>query len=380
MVVDRLLRRLGEVLVDDEKRRRCLQRGAQWIRRILLVIVLGYAGFLLLLPTVFRSIGEHNLSVAFGLYVPRVIALFPLVLLFPLALLVNWRLSPIILVAGAMFLRTGMDWRSSSSPTRAAAGSDPVLTVLTYNRGQHMNQSLQPFKQATQPDLLALQESPNRAAGYAKAEGYEEFTSTADCGEFTLLSRFPILTSELIEIPDGGRVVAPAARFEIDYLGSRIALYSIHTISPRDTLGYYRRGPFLYGILGLPGTSWGEKRKINQQFWDNRIAQAKELARIIEADPLPTIVVGDFNAPAGGHIHGLFLDHLKDAHREAGSGFGFTFPGVTRNPLSRGGPWMRIDYLFCDDHWETKWCVTEADRPSQHRAVAAQFRLVAPKP
>jgi hypothetical protein len=36
---------------------------------------------------------------------------------------------------------------------------------------------------------------------------------------------------------------------------------------------------------------------------------------------------------------------------------------------------MRIDYLFCDEVWESVWCLTEARRPSQHRAVAAMFRL-----
>ena len=37
---------------------------------------------------------------------------------------------------------------------------------------------------------------------------------------------------------------------------------------------------------------------------------------------------------------------------------------------------MRIDYLFHDENWETIQCITEPDRPSQHRAVVAKLRFL----
>lgn len=33
---------------------------------------------------------------------------------------------------------------------------------------------------------------------------------------------------------------------------------------------------------------------------------------------------------------------------------------------------MRIDYIFYDRHWKAIECVTERDRPSQHRALMGQ--------
>ncbi len=378
-MIDQFLRRLGEILVDDFRRRNLLRSLRFWLALLLGAPAILYCIGLLLSPWLLGFVGERNLTSAFALYLPRTLFLLPLIVVIPLLLLIQWRLLPLPILSAVVFWMVGMGWNTGGNTTIVPSDSRQTLNVLTYNRGQHMNQSLQPFKEATLPDIIALQEAPGRAAGYTKAVGYEEFGFTDSEGEFTLLSRYPILSSTSIIIPAGSRPMQPAARFEIDFANTPIALYSIHFLSPRDTLSYYRRGAFLYGILGLPGTPWAEKRRINQQFWDDRIAQAEELARIVREDPLPAIVVGDFNAPAGGYIHGLFLDDLNDAHAEAGHGFGYTFPGTTRNPLSLGGPWMRIDYLFAQkDHWETEWCVTEPDRPSQHRAVAAQFRLISP--
>lgn len=373
---DQALRRFGEILIDDERRRRLIRKTRAAVSLLFGGPAVLYSLGLLLAPWLLRVVGENNVTLAFLLYVPRILLLFPLIAVIPLLLIFQWRLLPLPFIAALVFAGWGMgwEWHPSANPTPSKQGK--TLNVLTYNRGQHMNQSLQPFKEATFPDIIAFQEAPGRAAGYAKAAGYEEFVYTTDAGEFTILSRYPILSSILIDLPVGDRPMKPAIRFEIDFAGTPIALYSVHFMSPRDTLIYYRNGAFIYGILGLPGTPFAKKRRTNQEFWDDRIAQARELARVLEAERLPTLLVGDLNAPSGGYIHDIFLELLEDAHKEAGQGFGYTFPGVTRNPLSGGGPWMRIDYLFCDENWETQWCITEPDRPSQHRAVTAQFELL----
>jgi endonuclease/exonuclease/phosphatase (EEP) superfamily protein YafD len=374
--VDRWLKRLGQVLADDTARRGCLAKVARLIGRGFAVLAFAHAALLLFLIAAFRWVGENHLTLAFLLYLPRVIFLLPApFLLLPAVLCRRWTATLALSGASLLFLNVAMDlrWRGAAPPTAATPGAS--LIVLTYNRGEHANQSLQPFKNHVRPDLIVLQEAPGRAAGYLAAEGYGEFPHARDVAEFTLLSRYPILSAEGVPTPPGTGFAPVAARFTIDFSGTPVAVYSVHTASPRDTLLYYRRGAFLHGLIGLPGTPFAEKRRANQSFWDRRIAEARQLAEQVAADPLPTIVAGDFNAPAGGYIHGLFAARFEDAHRAAGHGFGHSFPGTTRNPLSRGGPWMRIDYLFCDEVWESVWCLTEARRPSQHRAVAAMFRL-----
>jgi vancomycin resistance protein VanJ len=372
---ERLLKRTGEILADDSSRRALLSGLSRWGRRIWGGLTIAYALGLLFLMFAFGWIGERNLTLAFLLYLPRVIFLIPgTFLLVPALLLHRWS-ALALLVCSIWFVFGAMDFRLRAAPDPLPSTPGKSLTVLTYNRGEHANQSLQPFKNHTRPDLLLLQDAPGRASGYLSAEGYGEFPHATDVGEFTLLSRHPILSAEIVPPGPGEGSTPVAARFTIDFAGSSVAVYSVHTVSPRDTLLHYRRGAFLHGLIGLPGTPFAEKRKANQSFWDQRILQARRLADHIAADPLPVIVAGDFNAPAGGHIHRLFESRFQDAHTNAGHGFGHSFPGTTRNPLSFGGPWMRIDYLFCNDAWEPVWCLTEANRPSQHRAVAAMFRL-----
>lgn len=374
--LDRGLKTLGLILVDSEKRKAFVSRLRLVARALISLPSLAYAIILLLGILLSRLVGENNMTLAFLLYLPRSLFLLPALPLLFLVCFVDRRIAGLLAASLLFFAFSGMGWQLRGLPEPTSSTIGESLTVLTYNRGQHANQSLQPFKNETDPDLILLQDARGRAARYAVAPGYEKYTHTLDEGEFTLLSNYPILGSESIKTTINPDALPPAARFEIDFSGTRIALYAVHTISPRDTLLSYRRGAFLWGILGIPGTPFAEKRRVNQEFWDKRIAEARELREIFEADPLPTIVAGDFNAPSQGYIHREFRKSFTDAHMASGSGFGYTFPGTTRNPLSGGGPWMRIDYLFCDDHWEPTWCITERDRPSQHRAVTAQFRFV----
>lgn len=374
MTWDHFMNRLGEALRDAESRRALRVVIGRWIRRGFLAITLAYALALVGLVAGLYWIGEQHMTLGFLLYVPRQAFLLPLPFLVLMTLPIHWKLVPVQVVGGAAFILFGMGWQSRSSHEWKGSAEDGVYTVMTYNRGQHANQSLQPFKNLTQPDFIVFQEAPLRAQRYGKAEGYEEFTAHVSEGEFTLLSRFPILSATPVKAKTMNRERLLAVRYEVDLGERKAAIYAVHFASPRSTLGSYARGGFLYGVIGLPGTPFNEKRKKSQLWWDNRIDQARQLLEVIQSDSLPVILAGDFNAPSGGYIHRLFTAVLRDAHAEAGSGFGFTFPGATRNPLSAGGPWMRIDYLFCGREWVPVACVTEEERPSQHRAVAAKFR------
>jgi endonuclease/exonuclease/phosphatase family metal-dependent hydrolase len=373
---DRLLKKLGHWLSDDDVRAGFLSKIRRVNRIFVRSISIGTALLLIFIILGFRFIGEKNLTFAFLLYLPRVAFLIPVAVFIPFTLLFCRKSFLLLVGSSLIFLFPGLGWRPGSEPVPEASIPGESLTVLTYNRGQHANQSLQPFKNRTDPDIIIFQEAGGRAERYRVAEGYEKYTHTLDEAEFTLLSRYPILGSNPIQLNSSLGSAPAAARFEIDFHGQKIVLLAVHTLSPRDTLLSYRRGAFLWGILGVPGTPFSRKREINQAYWDKRIEEMKELQKIIADDPHPTLVAGDFNAPSGGYIHRLLLEDLLDAHQHSGAGFGYTFPGTTRNPLSLGGPWMRIDYLFCDDKWEPTWCITEKERPSQHRAVTAQFRLL----
>ncbi|RBP48109.1 endonuclease/exonuclease/phosphatase family metal-dependent hydrolase [Roseimicrobium gellanilyticum] len=323
-------------------------------------------------------VGYHNPASAFLLFLPAWLWSIPVWLALPLALLFDPKKSGILtLVVGLLYLGPLLGWQGSASPPGDAEHSADVLRVMTYNRGQAQKTSLQPFKLEHQPDVLALQDAGRRLASYQNADGYREFTHVDGVGEFTLLSKHPIVRKDLliyVQNGDTSRQVPVAARFEIEMATRRVAIYSVHLPTPRPMLESERWGGFLWGILGLPGTDLARKRHSRQAYWDGKLSLATQLAETVAKESLPCIVVGDFNTPSMGTVYRAFVRSLQDSHQVAGSGYGYTFPGVTRNPVAFQQPWLRLDYVFADKrHWKIISHVTEPDRASQHRAVFAQL-------
>ena len=359
--------------VDPDGFRLRLRRLA---RRITGGLILAYLIFLACVWAGTRLVGERNLTTAFLLYLPPGVWVLPAVFLAPLGL--RFHRKGFCAMCGFLCLAIWFwaGYRPGLLRTAGTSSDSPdVLTVLTYNFGQNSGTSFQPFKNATRPDLIVMQEAAGRADGYLRAPGYSEFGHGLSIGEFTLLSRFPIKESSLLPACDASRN-APAARFVIDWNGRQISVYAVHLMTPRGALGSYMRGAFLLGIIGLPGTPWAEKRRHYQSFWDMQFAEAGTILRTVAGDTNPCLLAGDFNAPSPGQIHSTMTNQFGDAHAAVGRGFGFTFPGRTHNPLSLGGPWLRIDYVFFDRQWKAVECVTEKNRESQHRAVMAKLRFL----
>lgn len=358
--------RLQSALLDALEKHGLLGLLARLAQRLLALACHFQSLALVLLWLALSQIGENNVTTAFLLYLPPAIWFLPSFFLIPPGLLFARRAALILLVLSASLLIGWLHLRFDDHDWTAPPPAD-TLTVLTYNRGQQGSQSLQPFKNLTRPDVMVLQDAGNRADRYLKSEGYTEFSDAKSLGEHTLVSRFPILEATA----KGQR----AARFVVDWRGTQIAIYSVHFYTPRHALQSQRGGGFLYGVLGLPGTPLAKGRRERQAFWDSQMQDARDLIAITRDETLPFLVAGDFNAPSVGRLYRLLASEWTDAHAAAGRGFGMTFPGETRNPLSARGPWLRIDYLFAAPRWTVQACLTEPDRASQHRALAARFRL-----
>lgn len=341
-------------------------------RKLTAIFTICWVAGLVLIWLTLRFVGELNITTAFLMYLPQTLWLLPAVPLMILSAFFHRGCLAMIALAAALavWLWMGFEWRPFKTAIKESETQS--LSLMTYNRGQHMNQSLRPFKDATRPDLLLLQDASNRAAGYLTSPEYAEFKHGKSIGEHTLLSRYPILEATLLEAHPAGNKVKNA-RFVIEWNSSFVSIYSVHLATPRHVLTSYKRGAFLWGILGMPGTPWQAKRRAYQVFWDQHMTDVRSLLEDVKQDTNPALVAGDFNAPHIGYVYRLITSQLGDAHVEAGSEFGFTFPGTTHNPLSFGGPWMRIDYILHNEKWRALDCVTEPRRPSQHRALFAKF-------
>ncbi|MEZ5300757.1 MAG: endonuclease/exonuclease/phosphatase family protein [Verrucomicrobiales bacterium] len=270
-----------------------------------------------------------------------------------------------------------MGYQFGGAPAQSAARAPGELVLMTYNRGQEGDTKLDEFKKAVAPDLIALQDGWGGKYYYRNKAAYHDLPNRESTGEFTLLSKFPIKEGKLVYTPKGVTAAGPraiAARFVIDFNGAEVAVYNFHLPTPRRTLNGYRRGRFLYGIIGIPGTEWGRRREMSQNVWDERIAIGEFIRQTLRDEPLPFLAAGDFNTPDRGYLYRLISGDLGDAHR-AGSGCGFTFPGDSLNPLAGFEPWLRIDYVFAGKGWEAVGSTTEEARGSQHRATAGRLRM-----
>ncbi len=390
------LNSLGTNLQTHEGRIAILCGCIGLLKRLLRWTCLAYFVILISICVLMRFVGEQNVFFAFCVYLPPLVWHLPTFVLLPAcALLLEWR-GFVLGIAGACislicFFGYEMPWKNDFN-SKVGKNQENNLVVLTNNRGQNAGQSMRAFKNDVAPDVMLFQESGSYSARYLADPGYSEFQHGKDVGEFTVLSKYPILSVRplTVRVRSVQRVPSPTAaplatpeesivvagRFVIDFQGRPVVLYNVHLPSPRDTLRYHMRGAFLYGLIGIPGTSLSAKRAAIQLGWNQRIEIVSGLLKLANEEVDPTILAGDFNMPSVGYCHGLVSDHYRDAHEDGGSGFGFTFPGISGNPLWLGGPGLRIDYVFFDPkHWKCVGSLAEPDRESQHRASVARLTL-----
>ena len=327
------------------------------------VVTVVYTLALIFVLCVMRWQGERFWVSSLLIYLPPQIWLLPLGVLVPVAVATKRSLliPQFICVVFVTWWFAGWQMKSNPKPN----GS--VITVVTNNIGQSNHQSMAPFLELTKPDVLVVQDAVSRLAWYRRT--YPDRYCAA-AGEFITVSRFPISSYHLVDRPQWRGPLA--AVFYIEWPGHPFALYSVHLPTPRPDFERIRGRGFLASVVRSGGIPFMQIRQYSDSM--KMIVQTAEaFCDVLASEKEPAIIAGDFNMPSCGALHTLFASKLTDAFLAAGQGFGFTFPGFTHDPLTLFGPWLRIDYLFCNAAWTPVTCVTEPHRASQHRAVAATF-------
>ena len=337
-------------------------------KRALVTTGFVYASALAGFVALSRLVGERWWPISLALYLPPAIWLLPLLVLIPVALhLCRPMLGIFALCLGLIiFVFTGFRFGLG---TRHPKPDRKTLTVMTNNIGQSNHLSMGGFVQQQNPDLIVLQDAAGRSSYYRRT--YPD-RAVASVGEFVLISRFPILSAKAVSGIGPERRRPAAAVFEVSWPEGMFSLYAVHLPTPRpDFLQLTGRG-LLGDAVRHFGVPWARISNYSNSM-HRRVELARMLSDAINKDPNPTLVAGDFNMPSWGYIHSVFTAQLTDAFEASGRGFGLTFPGVTRNPLSLFGPWLRLDCIFCNRGWTAINCTAESGRASQHRAVAATF-------
>lgn len=263
-------------------------------------------------------------------------------------------------------------------------GEGPVLTVLSLNIGRAPSDAparLRRVLDAVDPDVVALQETMIRTI--VPDATPDEMVVAAEPWVQPLLTH-PDFETEMPETPARAIMREPVfvqgpilawrtallsgdenagifSRTETTWDGRRVAIYSLHLRSfgsarPWGAPGALDPGPWL-SALG--------------SFRDDVIRRAREaerFRRVLDAERLPYLVLGDFNStPHQWSYHHLAAGRT-DALRVGGPVFARTFPD--RAPL------IRIDGILASRHWRVRSARIGPEGLSDHRAVVAELTLV----
>lgn len=98
-----------------------------------------------------------------------------------------------------------------------------------------------------------------------------------------------------------------------------------------------------------------------------RAKQAATIAESIADCPYPVIVCGDFNDVPQSYTYRFFVEQLKDAFKERGKGFGFTYAGRI--------PALRIDYILVTPKIRVVEYKIEKTTFSDHKIVQSTLIL-----
>ena len=342
-----------------------LTRALRLVRRMLGWLTVAYVGGVLAAMVAIEWWGERLWVFSVLLFAPPQMLLLPLLALTPLCLLFRprlclWHLGCVLVLAFGY-----MNFRWSGPSPRTGR----TITVVTFNTGESSPPQFFGFIAREKPDFILLQDA-GKISGTAVAARLPGF-HVARAGEFALVSSLPIQKSALLAEPRwAGRPVA--ARFEVLVHERPLIFYSVHLPTPRQELSRFIGGRRILGdLVGRPHREPGFG---NYREWlVLRIQLARDLRKVFADEQQPFIVGGDFNMPDHGCIYHLFADEMKDAFKQAGRGWGQTFPGGNGRYVRYFGQWLRLDYFFAGRGWRAVECRPEPGRISQHKAVLARF-------
>jgi vancomycin resistance protein VanJ len=354
----------------------------KWLPRILisLLVTLRVSSWVYIVGMVAALIltklfAEGHWMTTIFLYLPPGMWIAPLVVLVPVASIFDRTQILLHIAIIPLLFFHYMEWKPGS-------GLDPTSTnfiVISNNIGQNQKTSFWKFSEALHPDVIMLQDCG--ASVYRYQQDYKKTKwNVAAIDQFAIMTRHTIIsartfTDELGRVPDGEEDLV-AARFVIRVDGKDVVLYNIHLPTPRDALGSLRGNGFIRSLFTGEGVYSSKVRKEFQAFMDRNRELASHIIKEASRETLPAIIAGDFNAPSQGLVANAFSKYFHDAHRLAGQGCGFTFPGQTRNPFSLFGPYLRIDYIYSNKYIIPDGSLVEMARVSQHRAIAASFNLL----
>jgi len=299
----------------------------------------------------------------------------PLLVLLPLALLLGMRrntlrLIPLALIGGLWFAPYYL-------PKSQMEASGQTLRVLTFNVWGHnktMANTLAWVKDQD-ADIVLLQELIPYYVDKLLPDLYEvypyhfaqedEMRWRGALNSNFILSRYPIVDVQTIDLktPD----TANPLRIVLDVNGEFVAVYNVHLAWPGGSRTRLPIPRFLDSTYSRLALSYNDSPRNNQ---------IANLLAHLENEPYPYIVGGDFNTSDQSPTYDQLAARMKDSFREAGAGFGGSWPvGSVRGMPAFIPPLVRIDYIWHSDHFRALEAQQGPPLGSDHLALVATLSL-----
>lgn len=239
------------------------------------------------------------------------------------------------------------------------------ITVMTYN----IEKNNFPGKdglvlesiRAANADVVAVQELNSRMSRkigerLSPEYPYQLLAPGENAEGMGLISRYPMKKSRLKLPGPWFRAIQSA---DIAFENKTITLINVHFNR------FYPGEPF-------------------EPFIHRHRRHAETVSRFAAIRRNPVLLLGDLNATPANDAYRLVARKFTDSWREAGWGFGHTFPGKAKDPklwMTVSGistpDWLfRIDYIFHSGEWETRDIrIGPWNGGSDHRPVTARLAL-----
>jgi vancomycin resistance protein VanJ len=201
-------------------------------------------------------------------------------------------------------------------PRSAAVQPGCTLTIVNFNKEEDPPDDAGALRllAGLHPDIAFIEKAyePRQFGAALLADGFAGYSVFAAFGSTLILSRFPMIRTE---------AGSDGASADIRIEGRTVRLFNMYITRPNQDERRYRAG----------------YRALRQ-----RLARERK----------PAIIAGDGNATVFTNEVSRLRTLVHDAWDEKGFGLGATFPGPWRR-MGILGPWMRIDYIFHNDAFDT---------------------------
>src|SRR5258706_1563810 len=331
--------------------------GERWPRKTVAVACWLYLVCALSLWLFLRSEADHRWIATLILFGPRWIALTPLLILLPAALILRRRSLLALLGASGLILFPVMGlcvpWRAAIA-REATTDEVPSLRVLTCNihRTDLDAAAFAEVIASTHPDVVALQDWTSRYdAIFPATAGWYMVREDELC----LVSRYRI--RKIRDLGESWDVKMPGAAvcFELALPQGPVNFVNLHLASPHRAFeGALHRG--------------SEGRLQIEQNSDVRSRQSPAVSGFVPESGAGALLAGDFNTPQESELFVRSWTPFADAFATGGFGWGYTYHARWTA--------VRIDHILSGRAWRCQRCWVGPDVGSPHRPLIADLEWV----